>query len=187
MRAQEATATPESNGAVEASPLPDAPEGRAAETSQPAPARRSWMSRMLHPFSSGRGGAPPAYKNPKLRGLVLSMELSPQPVRLSEVRQIEVRATLTNKGKRAVGLDFPNDQRIEIQIMNSAEIVLTTWSENHAVKEKPGSVLINPQEHIEYNERITTRELSPNKVYIAEVFFPAFPELRVRQKFLTEP
>ena len=48
-------------------------------------------------------------------------------------------------------------------------------------------MLINPQEHIDYADTIATRELTPNKVFIAEVFFPKYPELRVRQKFLTAP
>ena len=47
--------------------------------------------------------------------------------------------------------------------------------------------MINPQETIEYKETIATRELAPNKVYIAEVFFPKYPELRARQKFMTAP
>jgi hypothetical protein len=71
--------------------------------------------------------------------------------------------------------------------MTSSEIVLTKWSENHAIANKPATVLINPQEHIEYNEKISTRELARDKVYVAEVFFPQYPELRVRQKFMTAP
>ena len=71
--------------------------------------------------------------------------------------------------------------------MNSAEVVLTKWSDNHAVNEKPSLVLINPGEHVEYKETISTRDLTPNKVFIAEVFFPKYPDLRIRQKFLTEP
>jgi hypothetical protein len=94
---------------------------------------------------------------------------------------------LTNQSKRTITLDFPSNQRIEIYLMNTAETVLTKWSDNHAITEKPGTVLINPQEHIEYNETITTRDLTPNKVFIAEVFFPQYPELRIRQKFLTAP
>ncbi len=159
--------------------LPDA-------TSSPAPAKRSWMGRVLHPFSSGsKADAPPQYKDPKLRGLALVLELSPQSVKLSEVRQLEVKATLINKGKRAAQLDFQNDQRVEIYLMNSGEAVLTKWSDNHAITEKPATLLINPDEHIEYNQSISTRELTPGKVYIAEVFFPKYPELRVRQKFMT--
>jgi hypothetical protein len=155
-----------------------------------SPAKRSMFSRILHPFggSSTKSDANPAkYKDAKLRGLTLTMEVSPQPVKLSEVRQLDVKATLTNKGKKAIELNFGTDQRIEIYLMNTADVVLTKWSENHAVTDKPGTVLINPQEHIEYNEKISTRELTRDKVFVAEVFFPQYPELRVRQKFLTAP
>ncbi len=137
------------------------------------PQKRGWLSRMLHPFSSARI---PQYKDPKLRGLALDLQITPQTVKLSEVRQLGIKLTLTN----------PN-QRIEIYLMNSAEQILTKWSDNHAITEKPATVLINPQEHAEYNETIATRDLTPNKVFIAEVFFPNYPELRIRQKFLAAP
>ena len=54
-------------------------------------------------------------------------------------------------------------------------------------EDKPGTVLINPLEHVDYAATIATRDLSPNKVFICEVFFPQYPELRIRQKFLTAP
>ena len=151
----------------------------------PTPQKRGgWFTRMLHPFQS----APtPNYKDARLRGLILDLKLSPQPVKLSEVRQLEVKITLTNISKRAVTLDFPTEQRIEIYLRNSSDAVLTTWSDNHAFDANAGSVLINPEERIYYPETIATRELTPNKVFIAEVFFPQYPELRIRQKFLTAP
>jgi hypothetical protein len=152
---------------------------------EPTPRKRGWFGRMLHPFSSEP--APPQYKDPKVRGLALLLQVSPQTVKLSEVRQLEVKVRLTNQSKKAIELNFPNDQRIEIYLMNSAGIVLTKWSDNHAINNKPGIVLINPREHIEYNETISTRELTPDKVFIAEVFFPKYPDLRARQKFLTAP
>ena len=108
-------------------------------------------------------------------------------MKLSETRHLGIKVTLINESKKAIELDFPSDQRIEIYLMNSAEAVLTKWSDNHAITDKPGVVLINPREHIEYNETISTRELSPDKVFIAEVFFPMYPELRIRQKFMTAP
>lgn len=152
--------------------------------STPKPERRSWLSR-LNPFS--RGEKLPEYNDPRLRGLVLTVEILPQPVKLSEVRQMRVRIVLTNKWKKPVTLEFPDAQRFEIYLRNSAETILTTWSDNHAFADVLGTIFINPQEHIEYNETIATRELSPNKVYICEVFFPKYPELRVRQKFMTAP
>jgi hypothetical protein len=150
------------------------------------PPKRGWLGRMLHPFSSG-SDRPANYRDPKLRGLVLDLQVSPQPVKLSETRQIDVKLTVTNKSKRPITLDFPNDQRIDIQLLNSAEMVLTRWSDTHAIVDKPGLVLINPQEHVEYNQTMPTRDLTPNKVFIVEALFPKYPELRVRQKFLTAP
>jgi hypothetical protein len=143
---------------------------------------------MLHPFSSGSNHEAPAnIKDPKLRGLTFVVEVSPTTVKLSEIRQMDIKATLTNRGKKAVELTFGTDQRIEIYLKNTADAVLTKWSENHAINNQPGTVLINPGEHIEYNEKISTRELARDKVFVAEVFFPQYPELRARQKFLTAP
>ena len=150
------------------------------------PQKRAWLGRILHPFSSS-SAASPKYKDAKLRGLTLGLQISPQPVKLSEVRQLEIKATLANRSKHPITLDFPTDQRIEIYLLNSAEVVLTKWSDNHAINEKPGTILIDPDEHVEYDQTIATRELTPNKVFIAEVFFPKYPELRVRQKFMTAP
>lgn len=148
------------------------------------PPKRGWFSRALHPFSSERL---PEYADRNLSGLALTLEVSPQPIKLSEVRQMEVKLTLINKAKRPITLEFPDAQRIEIYLRNSADQVLTTWSDNHAFAQSAGTVLINPQERIQYAETIATRELTPNKVFIAEVFFPKYPELRLRQKFLTAP
>jgi hypothetical protein len=150
----------------------------------PAPEKRSWLSR-LNPFRSSE--RLPEYSDPVIRGLVMTVELAPQPLRLSEVRQMDVRVRLTNKSKRPITLEFPTSQRFEIYLRNSGENILTTWSDNHAFAQVLGTVYINPQEHIEYAETIATRELTPNRVFICEVFFPKYPELRVRQKFLAAP
>src|SRR5438105_6418127 len=172
-----------------------APETRpsVATTAVPTPTpittttlkKRGLFGRILHPFSSSE--VLPKYNDRKLRGLILDLQISPQPVRLSEVRQMEVKVTVTNMGNRMIPLDFPTDQRIEIQLLNAADAVLTKWSENHAIKDKPGTILINPGEHVEYKENIATRDLTPGRVFTADVFFPKYPELHVRQKFLTEP
>ena len=167
------------------------PEPSATPVATPTPIttttlqKRGVIGRIFHPFSSSE--VLPKYNDRKLRGLIVDLQVSPQPVRLSEVRQIEVKLTVTNMGNHMIPLDFPTDQRIEIQLVNSADAVLTKWSENHAIKEKPGTVLINPGEHVEYKENIATRDLTPGKVFTADVFFPRYPELHVRQKFLTEP
>jgi hypothetical protein len=154
-----------------------------APTSTPA-RRRNWLSRILHPFSPE---VVPQYKDARLRGLALDLQLTPQTVKLSEVRQLGVKVTLANLSKRPIALDFPTNQRIEIYLRDSGGEVLAKWSDNHAIVEKPVTILINPQERVEYSETIATRELTPNKVFSAEVFFPQYAELRIRQKFLAVP
>ena len=172
-------------------PVPDTglsssgPGGSQAPITTTTIKKRSFLGRMMHPFSSSE--VLPKYQDPKLRGLILSLQVAPQPLRLSEVRQMEVRVLVANHGTHVVTLDFPTDQRIEVQLLNSADVVLTKWSENHAIKQTPATVLINPDEHIEYKEMIATRDLTPGKVFTAEVLFPKYPELRIRQKFMTEP
>ena len=155
----------------------------AVPTSTPV-RKRGWLSRLLHPFSPD---AVPQYKDARLRGLTVDLQITPQTIKLSEVRQLGIKLTLANLSKRPVTLDFPTNQRIEVYLMNSEGNILTRWSDNHAIAEKAATILINPQERIEYNETIATRDLTPNKVFIAEVFFPQYPELRVRQKFLAVP
>jgi hypothetical protein len=182
--------------AQEAGPEPSAaPEAKPPVATTPVPTptpittttlkKRGLFGRILHPFSSSE--VLPKYNDRKLRGLILDLQVSPQPLRLSEVRQMEVKVTVTNMGNHMIPLDFPTDQRIEIQLLNAADAVLTKWSENHAIKDKPGTILINPGEHVEYKENIATRDLTPGRVFTADVFFPKYPELHVRQKFLTEP
>src|SRR6059058_4254054 len=56
--------------------------------------KRGLFGRILHPFSSSE--VLPKYNDRKLRGLILDLQVSPQPVRLSEVRQMEVKVTVTN-------------------------------------------------------------------------------------------
>jgi hypothetical protein len=158
-----------------------------AQDLEPSPRseKRGLFNRILHPFRSNEQF--PEYKDAHLNGLILSVEVSPQPVKLSEVRQMDVRVTLINKSRKPIPLEFPDAQRFEILLRSSAGGILITWSDNHAFADTPGSVMINPQEHIEYAETIATRELTPNRVFIAEVFFPKYPDLRVQQKFLTAP
>ena len=186
LRAQESLlqTSPTPTPAASTTPVPNATANSPKPLTTSTMQKRGLLGRMFHPFSSSE--VLPKYENKKLRGLVLSLQVSPQPVRLSEVRQMEVKVTVSNLGNRMVNLEFPTDQRIEVQLLNAGDMVLTKWSDNHAIKESPGVVLINPGEHIEYKESIATRDLTPGRVFTAEVFFPKYPELRIRQKFMTE-
>ena len=156
-----------------------------ALSQSPTPGR-SFFNRILHPFG-GSSRKPPKYQDPRLRGLLLELQVPAEAIKLSEVRQLHVIAGLGNMGGYPVTLDFPTSQRIDIQLLTSGGEVLTKWSENRAFTQEAGTLLINPHEQIIYDETIATRELQPGKVYTVEVLFPRYPELRARQKFMTAP
>jgi hypothetical protein len=160
--------------------------GSSAVAQTATPAERSFLNRLLHPFGPVKTKTP-KYQDPRLRGLLLEVQVPTEPVRLSEVRQLRVHVVLTNLSGNPIALDFPTSQRIDMQLLNPAGEVLTRWSENRAFTEEIGNLLINPREQIVYNETIATRELQPGRVYSVEVFFPKYSELRARQKFMTAP
>src|SRR5437868_15531407 len=88
--------------------------------------KRGWFNRLLHPFQSSNPA--PNYKDARLRGLVLELSLSPEPAKLSEVRQLQVNLTLKSVSKRGVSLDFPSAQRFESYLRNSTEAIPTIGS-----------------------------------------------------------
>ncbi len=147
--------------------------------------KRGFLGRLLHPFSSSE--KVPEYRNPKLRGLLLSVQLPADLVKLSEVRQLPVTVRLTNRGERAVELSFPTEQRIDIYLHDAAGRIVTRWSDNRAFAADPASILVNPNEHLEYSETIATRELSPGKVFTVEAVVPAYPELDAKRKSIAAP
>jgi len=77
----------------------------AVPTSTPS-RRRGWLSRVLHPFSPD---TVPQYKDARLRGLTVDLQITPQTIKLSEVRQLGIKLTLANISKRPVTLDFPTN------------------------------------------------------------------------------
>lgn len=158
------------------------PLARAQDDTTP---KRGFLHRVLHPF--GSSAKIPEYRNAKLNGLLLTVDLPAEPIKLSEVRQLPLTVRLTNRGKHAVELSFPTEQRIEILLHDSGGRVVTRWSENRAFEQTPATVLINPDEHLEYQETIATRELAPGKVFTVEVTVPAYPELDARRKSIAAP
>lgn len=158
----------------------------AAPAQEPTPARRGLFDRLLHPFGSSSGKVP-EYRNRKLNGLLLSIELPPEPVNLSETRQLPVTVRLTNVGKRAVELSFPTEQRIDIYLHDASGKVVNRWSDNRAFDPTPATILINPEEHLQYDETIATRDLSPGRVFTVEAVVPAYPELDVKRKAIAAP
>ena len=59
----------------------------AIPTATPA-RKRGWLGRILHPFSPE---TVPQYKDARLRGLTVDLQITPQTIKLSEVRQLGIK------------------------------------------------------------------------------------------------
>lgn len=109
------------------------------------------------------------------QGLAVEIKSLPDPVKLGEVRQLEVTVLLRNLSKQPVHLNFPTGQTIEIVLRepNSGK-VLTKWSTDRIFNSEGRYLLINPQEYLQFNEPITTRDLQTGKAYTLEVYFVGY-------------
>ncbi len=143
--------------------------------SEERPGKWGWVNRVLHPFGGPKGEADrDKNQDPRLKNLTLSMIVEPGTVDLSETRQLKIALSLTNKSRRAVQLQFPTTQRIEILIKDERGKLVTQWSEDQAFENQPAFVMINPGERIEYNATLGTRDLVADRSYVVEGFFPNF-------------
>jgi len=138
----------------------------------------------LLPFT---GPAPEEGKETRVGNLAFQMELSPLPVKLSDIRQLDVRIKLQNVSRRFEQLHFPTTQRIEILIRDEKGHLVTQWSEDRAYEQTPGYVGINAGERIEYSTSISTRDLLPGKTYTVLAFMPHYEALRSEKTIVPEP
>lgn len=116
-----------------------------------------------------------AHLKTNAQGLAVEIKSSPDPVKLGEVRQLEVAVILRNLSKQPVHLNFPSGQTIEIVLRepNSGK-VLTKWSTDRIFNTESRYLLINPQEYLQFNEPISTRDLQTGKPYTLEAYFVGY-------------
>lgn len=114
-----------------------------------------------------------------IRGKYIGTAIKLEPekeVVLKDHRDFVVQLAVVNKTGRMLKLDFPTSQRIEILLRDSAGNVVERWSEDQAFSQVAGVVTINPNERIEYRERISTREMKAGEKYTVEATLFNYPE-----------
>lgn len=155
---------------------------------QPTP-KPGFFHRIINVFHKDK--APDKTSTPKKAGkgekkLLLTLDFSPQPVKLSQGREIRVTLVLTNKTDKLVQLTFPTTQRIEVLLRNEAGKIVTQWSEEQSFNNDAGYVTIDPGEHVQYSVSISGRDLVAGKTFTIEGFFPNYESLRVTRDFVPE-
>jgi hypothetical protein len=106
-----------------------------------------------------------------------SLRLDPESPKLSETREVEVDYTVRNTSRNMVRMEFPTGQHIDIQTKNSAGSVIERWSDDRSFAPGESIVIINPDERIEYREKISTREMKAGSAYEVEAFLKTQPDL----------
>jgi hypothetical protein len=113
------------------------------------------------------------------QSLTMTMQLDPAVVKFPETRVLEVTIAVSNKSRKAVQMDFPTSQRIEVLVKNETGRILSRWSDDQRLEKEPGFVLVNPGERLEYAARISTREMVAGLPCQIEAFFPGYDRLRI--------
>jgi hypothetical protein len=101
---------------------------------------------------------------------ILSVTLEPAEFELQERREITVTLALRNESNRQLQILFPTSQRIEILTKDQMGRLIERWSEGRVFDPLEEIVIINPNEMVEYSQRIPTREMKKGETYMIEVF-----------------
>ena len=115
---------------------------------------------------------------PSLRSIAATLTLDPPAPKLAEVRLVQVKLQLLNKGRHLVRFDFPTSQRIDVVVKDAAGKILEQWSEYHRFEKTPGMVTINPGERLEYTASVATREMKAGETFSIEAWLPSYDSIR---------
>jgi hypothetical protein len=86
---------------------------------------------------------------------------------------------VTNKGKETVQLEFPSSLRVDVVLKADTGKVLSRWSDDQRIEREPSVLIVNPGERLEYNARVSTRDMQAGRRFEIEAVFPSYEKLRV--------
>jgi hypothetical protein len=110
-----------------------------------------------------------------------SLVVNPQDPVLKDQRELGVTYAIRNNSKDLTRLEFPTAQHIEILARNASGVVVERWSDDRGFQREEGIVVINPQERIEYQEKISTREMRAGQTYSVEAALKTQPDHSISQ------
>ena len=110
-----------------------------------------------------------------------SLVLNPQDPVLKDQRELGVTYTVRNNSNDLTRMEFPTAQHIEILARNASGAVVERWSDDRGFQRDEGIVVINPHERIEYQEKISTREMRIGQAYSVEAALKTQPDHSVSQ------
>ncbi len=106
----------------------------------------------------------------------LSVLLEPAQIELKERREITVTLALTNESNRQLRVTFPTTQRMELLLKDKTGKILEKWPESPHFEPIEEIVAINPNETIQYSQRLPTRMMRQSETYTIEASFFSNPQ-----------
>lgn len=130
------------------------------------------------------------------RSLATTIDVQPKPLSLSQIKAgtaapfFKVVLAIKNSGKKPITLSFPNAQRYDIRITNSAGRVVYQWSGDKDFAEEYGTILLNYDDRASYSVEILLAEIEgglPPGQYRIEGRINNYPELKSEADFVVGP
>jgi Intracellular proteinase inhibitor len=105
---------------------------------------------------------------PVNNGLEMRVLVSPNPIKLSDTRSLEVRIQLINRTKKSQNLIFDTGREYDFILRDASGKKLVQWSDDQPANPNPGYVIVNPNERSEFVGNISTRDMVAGRSYILE-------------------
>ena len=118
---------------------------------------------------------------PQVPSETASLVVTPQDPVLKDQRELDVTYSVRNNSSEMTRLEFPTTQHIDIVARNASGGVIERWSDDRGFQKEEGIVVINPRERIEYQEKISTRELRAGQAYTVEASLKTQPDQAISQ------
>ena len=100
-----------------------------------------------------------------------SLDISPPHFSLANDGNMTITYRVKNPTRKIIRLNYPTAQRFDIAVKDANGEEIERWSENRVFNHEEGIIFLNPGEHLEYKEKISTAKLTPTERYsvLAEV------------------
>jgi len=124
------------------------------------------------------------------------VEVSPNPLSLKAVNaggpnpSIKISFSVRNHAKKTYTLSFPTTQRWDFRIINSANGVVYTYTDDHAFLDTVGTSMVNNDDKLVYTENIAfddmTLPLTPG-TYTVQAILANYPEINAKVQLVVQP
>jgi Intracellular proteinase inhibitor len=112
-------------------------------------------------------------------GLEMRVIVSPDPIKLSDTRSLEVRIQLINRVKKTVNLVFNDGREYDFVLRDSNGKKLVQWSDDQPANPNPGYVIVNPKERSEFVGTISTRDMVAGRSYVLEAMIVGYDKMHM--------